>query len=53
MNSINKDYHLWVMSQCPGMVAEFLQCEEGTEYDNIQLLAAQRLNEGSAPMIHG
>ena len=27
MNSEYLYYHLWVMSQCPEIVAEFLQCE--------------------------
>ena len=33
MNSGYLDYHLWVMSQCPEMVAEFLQCGPDTDYD--------------------
>ena len=33
MNSGHLDYHLWVMSQCPEMVAEFLQCGPNTDYD--------------------
>ena len=32
-NSSNLNYHLWVMSQCPEMVGEFIQCEADTEYD--------------------
>ena len=32
MNSGHLNYHLWVMSQCPELVAKFLQCGEGTEY---------------------
>ena len=33
INSGYLDYHLWVMSQCPEMVAEFLQCGPDTDYD--------------------
>ena len=33
INSGHLDYHLWVVSQCPEMVAEFLQCEPNTGYD--------------------
>ena len=33
MNSGNLTYHLWVMSQCPEMVGEFIQCGDGTGYD--------------------
>ena len=32
MNSGNLNYHLWVMSQCPEMVDEFIQCEADTGY---------------------
>ena len=31
MNAGNLDYHKWVMSQCPIMMAEY--CGAGTEYD--------------------
>ena len=40
MNTGNLDYHKWVMSQCPSMVAEYLECGASTEYDVVQLLAA-------------
>ena len=29
MNSGNFTYHLWVMSQCPDIVGEFIQCGDG------------------------
>ena len=32
MNSGNLNYHLWVMSQCPEMFDEFIQCEADTGY---------------------
>ena len=35
------------------MVAEYLQCGEGTEYDIMQLLAALNLNVDSTPTTHG
>ena len=40
MNSGNLTYHLWIMSQCPEMVGEFIQCVDDTEYDVVQLLLA-------------
>ena len=40
MNTGNKDYHLWVMSQCLSMIADYLECGADTEYDVIRLLAA-------------
>ena len=44
MNLGYKDCHFCVMSQCPEIVAEYLQCDENTYYDTVQLLAALDLN---------
>ena len=44
MNSGYSDYHLRVMSHCPEMVTEFLQCGENTNYDVVQLLAVLDLD---------
>ena len=33
MNSGNLTYRLWVMSQCPEVIGEFIQCDDGTGYD--------------------
>ena len=40
MNTGNFDFHMWVMSQCPDIVDEFLQCGKDTAYDVVHLLAA-------------
>ena len=53
MNSGHLDYHLWVMFQCPEMVAEFLQCGPNTDYDVVQLLAALDLDPCHLPNTHG
>ena len=53
MNSGNFSFHLWVMSQCPSIVAEYLQCGEGTENDIVQLLSVLNLNEGLTQTTHG
>ena len=45
MNTGNLDYHKWLMSQCPSMVAEYLECGAGTEYDVVQFLATLDLKE--------
>ena len=39
MNTGNLKYHLWVMSQCPDIVHDFLQCGKDTAYDGVHLLA--------------
>ena len=44
MNAGNLKYHLWVMSQCPDIVEEFLQCSKDTDYDVVHLLAALDLS---------
>ena len=38
MNTGNKDHYLWVISQHPRMIAEYLACGADTEYDVVQLL---------------
>ena len=53
INSGHLDYHLWVMFQCPEMVAEFLECGKNTNYDVVQLLATFDLNLGQLPNKHG
>ena len=53
MNTGNLAYHQWVMSQCPSMVAEYLECGDGTEYDVVQLLAALDLKGTHQPVNHG
>ena len=53
MDSGSLTYHLWVMSQCPEMVGEFIQCGDGTGYDVFQLLAALHLDSRHQPLDHG
>ena len=53
INSGHLDYHLLFMSQCPKMVADFLQCGENTNYDVVQLFAVLGLNLGQLPNNHG
>ena len=53
MNSGNLYFHLWVIFQCPSIMAEYLQCGEDTEYDIVQLLAVIKLHEGSTQTNHG
>ena len=50
MNLGSITYHLWVMSQCPEMVGEFIQCGDGTGYDVVQLLAALDLDSSHQPL---
>ena len=52
MNAGHLNSHLWVMSQCLELVADFLHCGEGTEYDAVQLLAALDLELESRPSTH-
>ena len=40
MNTGNKTYHQWVMTQCPSMVAEYIECDPNTDYDIVQILVA-------------
>ena len=52
MNTGNLDYHKWAMSQCSNMVAEYLVCGAGTEYDVFQLLAVLDLKGTHQPVNH-
>ena len=53
MNKGNLDYHLWVVSQCPGMVDEYLQCGKDTTYDVVNLLADLNLKDTYQNVDHG
>ena len=53
MNSGNLAYHLWVMSECPEMVGEFIQCGCTSGYDVVKLLAALDLDTSQQPVEHG
>ena len=53
MNTGNKDHHTQVMSQCPNMVAEYIECGTNTEYEVVQLLTALDLKETHQPVNHG
>ena len=53
MNSGSLTYHLWVMSQCPEMVGEFIQYGDGTGYDVVQVLATLDLDSSHQPLDHG
>ena len=53
MNTGNNDYLLWKMSQCPSMVAEYLECGADTKYDVVQLLAVLDLKGAHQPIDHG
>ena len=44
MNSRDNGYHLKAMSQCPKIVAEYVQRGEDSNYDVVQLLATLDLN---------
>ena len=41
------------MSQCPSMVAEYIQCGPNTDYDLVEILAALDLKRTSQPVDHG
>ena len=53
MNIVDTTYHQWVMSQCPNMVAEYIECGPNTEYDLVQILTAFDLKETNHPDDHG
>ena len=44
MNSGNLTCHLWVMSECPEIVREFIQYGGKSDYDVVKLLAALDLD---------
>ena len=39
INTCDLKYHLWVMSQCPDIVEEVMQCGKDTDYEIVHLLA--------------
>ena len=45
INSGSLEYHLRVMSQCPEMVEEYLQCGKDTAYDLFHLVATLDLKD--------
>ena len=45
MNTGDLKYHLWVMSQCPDIVEDFLQSDKDTDYDVVHQLVALYLSE--------
>ena len=53
MNSSNLNCHLWVVSQCPEMIGEYIQCGANTGYDVVQLMAALGLDTKKQPLDHG
>ena len=53
MNTGELKYHLWVMSQCPDIVEEFLQCGKDTGYDVVHLLAVVDLSGVPTTDDHG
>ena len=53
LNSGNLDYHLWVMSQYPEIVGEFIYCGADTGYNVVQLMATLDLDTTNQPPDHG
>ena len=53
MNTGSLDYHRWVMSQCPKMVEECVQCGKDTVYDVVHLLAALNIRDANQDVDHG
>ena len=53
MNIGNLLYHLWVMSECPEMVGEYIQCGGKSDYDIVKLLEAIDLDSSQQPLEHG
>ena len=52
MNTCNKAYHKWIMTQYPSMFDEYLECGADTEYDVVQLLADLNLKGTHWPIDH-
>ena len=44
MNTGNKNYHVWVMSKVPKIIAENLQCGPNPKVGVVQLLTVLALN---------
>ena len=53
MNTCDLKYHLLVMSQCPDIVEEFLQCGKDIDYDVVHLLVALDLSGVPSNDDHG
>ena len=53
MNTGDYDFHIWVISQCPDIVDEFLQCGKDTAYDVVHLLAVLDLKDINTDATHG
>ena len=53
MNTCDKLYHQWVMSQCPSMIAEYIECGPNIEYDVVQILVALDLKETNQHINYG
>ena len=53
MNTGDYDFHIWVISQCPDIVDEFLQCGKDTAYDVVHLFTAFDLKDISTDTTHG
>ena len=47
------EYRMWVMSQCPEMVEEYLQCGKDTAYDVVHILATLDLKDTNQDVDHG
>ena len=53
MNTGNLWFHMQVMSQCPDIVNECLQCGKNTAYDVVHLLAALDFKNVNTDATHG
>ena len=53
MKTDNRNYNLWVMSQYPAIITEYLQYSLNTQQNVIQILAALDLNIAQQPNTHG
>ena len=53
INTGNKTYHQWFMSQCPSMIDEYIECGSNTDYNVVQILAALDLKGTSQPVDNG
>ena len=53
INTGNLRFHMWVMSQCPDIVDEFLQYGNDTLYDVVHLLVTLDLKNVDTDTTHG
>ena len=53
MNWGSLTYDLWVMSQCPEIIGESIQCGEGMGHNVVQLLIALYLDSSHQPLDYG